>query len=151
LNGDPPNVKHRRPKTFSLKTYKTHALGDYVACIKRYGTTDSYTTAIASIDPLSLDLEIDFVVPRENWSIAILKLYTSEPTRRTMCDRSLESSVDAHAFGVSETRWPMLGLPPLPSTCHRTPLSSITSDPVKITQNILAPSSVHMPETRLSR
>jgi hypothetical protein len=41
-------TNQRRPKTFNLKTYKVHALGDYVATIKRYGTTDSYTTAIAS-------------------------------------------------------------------------------------------------------
>ena len=31
-------------KTFSLKTYKFHALGDYVEAIRRYGTTDSYST-----------------------------------------------------------------------------------------------------------
>jgi hypothetical protein len=36
----------RRPKIFNLNTYKAHSFGDYVATIKRYGTTDSYTTAI---------------------------------------------------------------------------------------------------------
>jgi hypothetical protein len=35
----------RRPKTFNLNTYKTHALGDYAAAVIRYGTTDSYSTA----------------------------------------------------------------------------------------------------------
>lgn len=36
----------RRRKTFNLRTYKYHALGDYANTIRRYGTTDSYTTEI---------------------------------------------------------------------------------------------------------
>jgi len=31
-------------KLLNLNTYKVHALGDYVSTIRRYGTTDSYTT-----------------------------------------------------------------------------------------------------------
>lgn len=34
----------RKPKHLNLKTYKYHALGDYVSTIRRYGTTDSYST-----------------------------------------------------------------------------------------------------------
>ena len=34
----------RKPKQFSLRRYKYHALGDYVSTIRRYGTTDSYST-----------------------------------------------------------------------------------------------------------
>jgi hypothetical protein len=34
----------RQPKQFSLKTYKYHALGDYCNTIRRFGTTDSYST-----------------------------------------------------------------------------------------------------------
>lgn len=34
----------RRPKTLNLNTYKTHSLGDYVSTIRKYGTTDSYST-----------------------------------------------------------------------------------------------------------
>lgn len=34
----------RRPKTFNLQTYKLHALGDYSTCIRKFGTTDSYST-----------------------------------------------------------------------------------------------------------
>jgi hypothetical protein len=34
----------RRPKTLNLNTYKCHALGDYVNTIRKYGTTDSYST-----------------------------------------------------------------------------------------------------------
>lgn len=35
-------------KSFNLSTYKNHALGDYVFCIPKFGTTDSYSTQIVS-------------------------------------------------------------------------------------------------------
>jgi hypothetical protein len=38
----------RQFKTINLQTYKFHSLGDYVSTIKKFGTTDSYTTAIVS-------------------------------------------------------------------------------------------------------
>jgi len=41
-------------KTLNLQTYKIHALGDYVSTIMTLGTTDSYTSAIASIYFLTL-------------------------------------------------------------------------------------------------
>ena len=31
-------------KNFNLETYKYHLLGDYIATIRRFGTTDSYST-----------------------------------------------------------------------------------------------------------
>jgi len=34
----------RRLKTFNLQTYKVHALGDYSSSIRKFGTTDSYST-----------------------------------------------------------------------------------------------------------
>jgi len=43
-----PNSNTRRPKTLNLHTYKIHSLGDYSATIRRYGTTDSYTTETVS-------------------------------------------------------------------------------------------------------
>ena len=36
-------------KVFNLVTYKLHALGDYVAHILRFGTTDSYSTQTVSM------------------------------------------------------------------------------------------------------
>jgi hypothetical protein len=39
-----PNHRGRRHKTFNLNTYKLHSLGDYVTSIRKYGTTDSYST-----------------------------------------------------------------------------------------------------------
>jgi hypothetical protein len=34
----------RQPKQLNLRTYKFHALGDYCYTIRRFGTTDSYST-----------------------------------------------------------------------------------------------------------
>lgn len=36
----------RRTKSLNLKLYKLHALGDYVASIRMFGTTDSYSTQL---------------------------------------------------------------------------------------------------------
>ncbi|KAF9242150.1 hypothetical protein BU15DRAFT_73077 [Melanogaster broomeanus] len=38
------NAQGRRTKAFNLQTYKLHALADYPAQIKMFGTTDSYST-----------------------------------------------------------------------------------------------------------
>ena len=38
------NHSTRQPKQLNLNTYKYHALGDYVHTIRRFGTTDSYST-----------------------------------------------------------------------------------------------------------
>ena len=33
-----------KAKTFNLRTYKLHALGDYPQTIRKHGTTDNYTS-----------------------------------------------------------------------------------------------------------
>jgi len=43
-----PGVRGRRLKTLNLNTYKFHSLGDYSASIRKYGTSDSYTTELVS-------------------------------------------------------------------------------------------------------
>ena len=50
----PTGAAGRRPKTLNLNTYKYHALGDYTATIRRYGTTDSYSTEPVRCSFLSL-------------------------------------------------------------------------------------------------
>ena len=40
------SVLSRQPKTFDLQMYKLHALSDYMSSIRRYGTTDSYSTQL---------------------------------------------------------------------------------------------------------
>jgi len=49
------NYNTRKPKYMNLNTYKYHALGDYVSTIRRFGTTDSYST-----QPVSLQLTCAF-------------------------------------------------------------------------------------------
>jgi hypothetical protein len=43
-NSQPRKRSGRQPKQFNLNTYKYHALGDYCNTIRRFGTTDSYST-----------------------------------------------------------------------------------------------------------
>lgn len=42
--GDPKASNGRKEKSFNLKTYKFHSLGDVPACIRTFGSTDSYST-----------------------------------------------------------------------------------------------------------
>jgi hypothetical protein len=49
------NARNRKLKELNLKTYKCHALGDYASTIRRFGTTDSYTT-----QPVSFQLTAYF-------------------------------------------------------------------------------------------
>jgi hypothetical protein len=44
----------RKKRSFNLNTYKLHALGDYVASIRHFGTTDSYSTEPVSLHRLPL-------------------------------------------------------------------------------------------------
>ncbi|KAJ7737919.1 hypothetical protein DFH07DRAFT_752764, partial [Mycena maculata] len=44
-----PQISGKRPVSFSLNTYKHHAMGDYVPTIRRVGTTDSYSTQIGEL------------------------------------------------------------------------------------------------------
>ncbi len=44
---EPKKAAGKQRRTLNLKTYKDHALGDYVETIRRYGTTDSYSTETA--------------------------------------------------------------------------------------------------------
>ena len=41
---NPDAAKKTSEQTFSLETYKLHALGHYPEMIRRFGTTDSYST-----------------------------------------------------------------------------------------------------------
>lgn len=74
VQGAPSNANGRRPKVLNLRTYKLHALGDYAAQIRLYGTTDSYSTQTVCylsifIQP-SGDLTWTCIFIRVNLSIA---------------------------------------------------------------------------------
>jgi hypothetical protein len=55
------NARNRKPKELNLKTYKFHALGDYVSIIQRFGTTDSYTTQPVSFQLIAHILLLTFL------------------------------------------------------------------------------------------
>lgn len=46
--GEKSSSGRRLAKGLNLNTYKFHSLGDYVESIRRYGTTDSYSTEVVS-------------------------------------------------------------------------------------------------------
>ncbi|KAF8599346.1 hypothetical protein BDV93DRAFT_449512, partial [Ceratobasidium sp. AG-I] len=47
----------RRRCTLNLETYKFHSMGDYVRCIERYGSSDSYSTQINELHNRSIKLQ----------------------------------------------------------------------------------------------
>ncbi|KAG2063716.1 hypothetical protein BDR04DRAFT_1131029 [Suillus decipiens] len=44
----------KRCKVFNFQTYKFHTLGDYVSTIRRYGTSDSFSTELGELEHHSL-------------------------------------------------------------------------------------------------
>ena len=52
----------RQLKTLSLKMIKLHFLGDYIECIKLFGTTDNYTTALVRPSYTAGDLLMSIVI-----------------------------------------------------------------------------------------
>ena len=50
------NSNARKQKKLNLRTYKYHALGDYVDTIRRFGTTDSYSTQSVSFYMIFCDI-----------------------------------------------------------------------------------------------
>ena len=54
-----PPTSGAQPKTFNINTYKFHALGDYETMIRRFGTTDSYSTRVVSVLLVSETRNVD--------------------------------------------------------------------------------------------
>lgn len=84
----------RRRKRFSLRTVKIHLLGHYVPTIRRFGSTDSYSTQVVS-HPVAVLLcccELTLSAPsrglaRENSNTGLSRLFTDEQTSTTMLNR----------------------------------------------------------------
>jgi len=82
-------------KKFNLETYKIHALGDYADHIKRFGTTDCYTTQQVWLFPHILPLQVthhDCQPNRGNLSTGGSRSSTSTPTRSGSSARSQNTS-----------------------------------------------------------
>lgn len=78
------NANDRRPKVLNLSTYKLHALGDYAAQIRLYGTTDSYSTQLVRRFSLPSYLGLN-VVFRANWNIGLARLAFPEQVAKCSC------------------------------------------------------------------
>ncbi|KAG6916065.1 hypothetical protein DXG01_008590 [Tephrocybe rancida] len=65
-------VRSCKAKEFSLSTYKIHALGDYVATIQAFGTTDSYSTETG---------ELEHKVPKANYKRTSKKSFQHQLAR----------------------------------------------------------------------
>lgn len=57
-------------KEFNFQTYKFHGLGDYVSTIRRYGTSDSYSTEPVRATIFNCELH-SFNFYRVNWNIVL--------------------------------------------------------------------------------
>ncbi len=78
-----------KKKVFNMMTYKLHSMGDYVRSIRRFGTTDSYSTQPVSFSfsfVVQLIL-ITFVLVRVNYSIADSRFSTFVPASTKPCGR----------------------------------------------------------------
>jgi hypothetical protein len=128
-----------RPKRFNLRTYKYHALGDYPDTIRRFGTTDSYSTEPVSrssigpnetnnADVVVIQGELEHRTPKARYKRTDKKLFVKQlaqiERRETRIRRiraklvskgQIESEVVAstpqehHHIGVSENRWENVG------------------------------------------
>jgi hypothetical protein len=66
----------RKPKTLNLRTYKLHALGDYTASIRMYGTTDSYSTQPVSFPSVFIAYALTLASGRTGAQSWQRKIYT---------------------------------------------------------------------------
>jgi hypothetical protein len=104
-----------RPKNFNILTYKLHALGDYTASIRLFGTTDSYTTQIVGVSCLAILAVLTFCVLQGELTHRLIKmLYRStnkqdtskqlarQERRRTRIRRHQSSTTLLHDIHTSD-------------------------------------------------
>ncbi|RDB27548.1 hypothetical protein Hypma_003878 [Hypsizygus marmoreus] len=110
-----PNASGRKPKTFSLKSYKAHALADYVETIREYGTTDSYSTESGELEhrtpkgrykrtsKKAVQKQLAQIERRQARIRRIReKLTTTHPTLNTTASPNVCDPASHHHIGVSE-------------------------------------------------
>jgi hypothetical protein len=71
-----------RPRKFNLQTYKYHALGDYANTIRRYGTSDSFSTEPVSNLDFMQSIITEIFLCRVNSSTVHQKLSTNALIRK---------------------------------------------------------------------
>lgn len=83
--------KPQTVRTFSLTTYKLHALGDYVDAIRKFGTSDSFTTQTVSHDATELVRSVLNSI-RVSWNIGDSSGSTRVSTKANLHAGSQNSS-----------------------------------------------------------
>ena len=72
----------RKPKYLNLSTYKVHALADYSATIRLFGTTDNYTTQVVS--PSGYPCAFVQILHRESLSIDGSNVFMPAQTKSSL-------------------------------------------------------------------
>ncbi|KAG2105838.1 uncharacterized protein F5147DRAFT_775151 [Suillus discolor] len=95
LEQNVPGAKQpRRKKSFNIQTYKFHVLGDYVACIHHFGTTDSYSTEPG---------ELEHHMPKGRYHCTDQNTFIRQLTRIECCEARLRRIEQWQQQGVSHT------------------------------------------------
>ena len=127
----------RKKKQFNLQRYKYHALGDYVETIRRYGTTDSYSTEpVSALHIIEIDYtklwyvqgELEHRKLKARYKRTDKNKYTQQLARmerrearlrrirarlssNPQCDEKVALSPhEHHHIGVSQNRYEHIGL-----------------------------------------
>ncbi|KZV69074.1 hypothetical protein PENSPDRAFT_735574 [Peniophora sp. CONT] len=95
----------RQKRTFNLATYKLHALGDYVAIIRQFGTTDSYSTQIGELEHRIVKLRYGRT-NRRNVTSQLVKLSVLETIHERMNDELEETWASQASEAASSTSRP---------------------------------------------
>ncbi|KAH7905471.1 hypothetical protein BJ138DRAFT_1138264 [Hygrophoropsis aurantiaca] len=89
-----------REVKFNLKTYKFHALGDYVTCIRNFGTSDSYSTESGELEHCTGKARYD-CTDRKTFVRQLMQIERRQARIRCIKNRlqkdSISSEVDAMA------------------------------------------------------
>lgn len=140
-------------KKLNLNTYKFHALGDYVATIRRFGTTDSYSTQVVSSIVHCTIAASKFNFPQGELAHRLVKRLYGLTNKKDAAEQISRRYRRAHHFGASESCDPPQGdtlgghdkpdgLPEL----HHT-MSNSRNNPVQLTS--LSSSSTQDPAAKV--
>jgi hypothetical protein len=80
---DLPNHEPRK-REFNIQTYKHHSLGDYAKTIRRFGTTDSYSSTVVRVLACLYFFFADESLYRESLNIVLQKRGTCAQTANNL-------------------------------------------------------------------
>lgn len=100
-------ARSSKKKILNLNTYKFHALGDYVATIRLFGTTDSYSTQLVSSTPCRFTMCVG-TQPLTQGELAhrLVKRLYRLTNKKDAAEQIARRYRRAHHFGASESLEP---------------------------------------------